>query len=54
MFYIKVWGGLGSFWKKFQTGGWEYHDSEVLLIFYDVFVATQLHFDIISFQHFLT
>ena len=44
-------------WKlfeNFQKRGGGYRNSEVLVILYVLFGVTELHFDTIFFQHFLT
>ena len=52
LIYMEVWSGGGSFLKNFQEGG--EGNSKILVIFHVVFVATELHPDILFFQHFLT
>ena len=52
LIYKKVWIGLKSLYQK---GVREYRYSEILVILYVVFVATELHFDTIFFwQYSLT
>ena len=52
LIYMEVWSGGGSFLQNFQKGGEV--NSKILVIFHVVFVATELHPDILFFQHFLT
>ena len=55
LIYKKVWIGFEVLKSLYQKGVREYRYSEILVILYVVFVATELHFDTIFFwQYSLT
>ena len=47
--YIEVWRGLEAFWRTSERNG---EETEVSMVLYVVFVATELHSDSIFLQNF--